>query len=313
MVLVVGDEEFLVERAVEQVTAQRRADDPSAETTEIDGPVVVAAQLYELLGPSLFGGSRTVVVRSAQDVPTAAIPALTSFLADPGEDVTLVIQHTGGARGKALLTAARSSAAATISCARLTRGAEREAFVRAEAKRVRARIAADAVSRLVDAVGTDLRELAAVTAQLASDCGGSIDSRAVAAYHRGRAQVSGFTVADAAVAGDLAGALENLRWALSVGVAPVLVADALADGIRTVAKVAAAGRGNAYATASALGMPPWKVERAQRQAHGWSAAGLDAAMQCVAGLNADVKGAAADAGYALERALRTLVDLRGPA
>lgn len=185
--------------------------------------------------------------------------------------------------------------------------------MRAEAKRLRARIAPDAVGRLIDAVGTDLRELAAVTAQLASDCAGVIDVPAVMAYHRGRAQVSGFTVADATVAGDLAGAVESLRWALSVGVPAVLIADALADGVRTVARVGAAGRGSAYSVASNLGLPPWKVERAQRQARGWSAAGLDAAMRCVADLNADVKGVAVDPDYALERAVRILVDARNAA
>ena len=103
--------------------------------------------------------------------------------------------------------------------------------------------------------------------------------------------------------GDVPGALEALRWALQVGVDPVPIADALADGVRTVARVAAAGRGSAYQLASSLGMPAWKIERAQRQARGWSAAGLAAAMQATAVCNAEVKGGSEDRGYALERAV----------
>jgi DNA polymerase III subunit delta len=103
--------------------------------------------------------------------------------------------------------------------------------------------------------------------------------------------------------GDVPAALEALRWALHVGVDPVPIADALADGVRTVARVASAGRGNSYQLASSLGMPAWKVERAQRQARGWSAAGLAAAMQATAQCNADVKGGSDDRGYALERAV----------
>ena len=73
-----------------------------------------------------------------------------------------------------------------------------------------------------------------------ADTGGTVDETAVRRYHRGRAEVTGFTVSDAVMAGDLPGALEALRWASSVGVAPVLIADALADGVRTVAKVSGA-------------------------------------------------------------------------
>ena len=47
-------------------------------------------------------------------------------------------------------------------------------------------------------VGSDLREISAVVAQLVGDTGGSIDAAAVSAYHRGRAEVTGFAVADQA-------------------------------------------------------------------------------------------------------------------
>ena len=122
-------------------------------------------------------------------------------------------------------------------------------------------------------------------------------------YHQGRAEVSGFAVADLAVAGDAPGALEALRWAMGVGLAHVLIADALADGVRTVARVAGARGGNAYSLASRLGMPPWKVEKAMRSARGWTEPGLAAAMAAVAQVNGDVKGQAADAEYALEKAV----------
>lgn len=195
-------------------------------------------------------------------------------------------------------------------CARLTRPDERTDFVRAEIRRAGATIESDAVSALLEAVGTDLRELATVTSQLASDSGGHVDVATVAAYHRGRAEVTGFAVADRAVLGDVAGATETLRWALSIGVAPVLVADALADGVRSVARVTAAGRGDPNRLASVLGMPPWKIRRSQAQARGWSTAGLTAALRTVADLNADVKGAAADPGYALERSVRQIAAAR---
>jgi len=67
--------------------------------------------------------------------------------------------------------------------------------------------------------------------------------------------------------------------------------------------VASAGRGNPYQLAGALGLPPWKVERAQRQGRGWTAHGLALAMQAAADANAQVKGGSDDRAYALERAV----------
>jgi len=64
-------------------------------------------------------------------------------------------------------------------------------------------------------VGSDLRELAAACDQLAADTDGLIDEPVVARYYRGRAEATGFTVADRAVEGHLAQALEQLRWALA--------------------------------------------------------------------------------------------------
>ena len=122
--------------------------------------------------------------------------------------------------------------------------------------------------------------------------------------------MTGFQVAEKAVAGDRAAALESLRWAQQIGVAHVLLADALADAVRTIAKVSAAGRGNPNHMAGELGMPPWKIRKAQSQARGWSSSGLAEAMRVVARVNAEVKGAAANPEYALERAVLDIVEAR---
>ena len=60
---------------------------------------------------------------------------------------------------------------------------------------------------------------------------------------------------------------------------------------------------------SKLGMPPWRVQKAQRQAKGWSTESVARALRIVATLNADVKGAAADADYVLEAATRRVAEM----
>ena len=187
---------------------------------------------------------------------------------------------------------------------------ERADFVRAEVRRVGGRIEPAAVAALVEAVGTDLRELAATAAQLVSDSGGNIDVSVVRDYHQGRAEVSGFAIADLAVVGNAPGALVALRYALDLGVPHVVIADALADGVRTIARVTSAGPGGEYQLAAKLGMPAWKVKRAQAQGRGWTEPGLRSALRAVALLNADVKGEAASPAWALERTVRRLAESR---
>lgn len=301
--LVLGDEELLVNRAVDQTLDAVRAVDPGAEVREYEAGSVTPGELSEILSPSLFGGRRAVVVRAGQDAKKDLVNALLTYARDPDPEVTLVVTHLGGAKGKAFADGLRQAGATVLPAAKLTKHRDRVAFVRDEVRRLGGRCSEEAAEALLAAVGNDLRELAAACSQMVADTGGRLDAAAVARYYRGRAEVSGFTVADAAMTGDVPGALEALRWALHIGVDPVPIADALADGVRTVARVAAAGRGSPYQLAGALGMPAWKVERAQRQGRGWSADGLVDAMQAAAECNAAVKGAAEDRGYALERAI----------
>lgn len=310
LTLVVGDEEFLVSRALEDLRHAVIGEDPDVELHEAEASTVEPAELLQLLSPSLFGGRRLVVLRSAQDLVAARIPVIVPLLLDTDPDTTVVVQHLGGAKGKAVLDAVRKAKPAEVSCAKVTRFEDRRTFLRNEVRRFRGRITPDAVAALMEAVGSDLREISATAAQLVGDSGGSIDVDAVAAYHRGKAEVSGFAVADQAVVGNVADAVTNLRWALHVGVPAVVIADALADGVRTVARVLGAGPGDPFRLAPVLGMPPWKVKRARSQAGGWSEPGLRHALGVVADLNADVKGAAADPAYALESAVRRIAAAR---
>jgi DNA polymerase-3 subunit delta len=310
IVLLVGDEELLVTRGISAVSRQLRQAFPDLSEAERAGSEIDGPELHELLGPSLFADARLLVIRAGQDVRVAAQQVLLPYLSAPEQGVTIVVHHAGGAKGKTVLEAARKGKAFEVGCAKLTRPDERMDFVAAEVRRAGGKIGREAVTALVDAVGSDLRELAATAAQLVSDSGGEVTVELVRAFHKGRAEVSGFAVSDLAVVGNAAGALEALRYAVDVGVPHVVIADALADGVRTIARVASAGRGDAYALASSLGMPPWKVKRAQGQSRGWSEPGVRSALGVVARLNADVKGEAASANYALERAIRDIVAAR---
>ena len=275
---------------------------PEAEVRRLRAPEVTPEDLAAALSPSLFAEARVIVLDGAHEAGKDASAAVLDHAIAPGDGITVVVLHAGGARNKALADALRKAGAQVARCEKL-RPDERSDFVRSEVRRARGTITADAVGVLIEAVGTELRELAAAAAQLVADTGGAVDAGAVRRYHRGRAEASGFAVADKVVAGDRTGALEALRWALVLGVPPVLVADALADAVRTLAKVGSAGRGDPNRLAGVLGKPPWKIRKAQSQVRGWHPDAHAVATAVAAEANADVRGAAPDVGYALERAV----------
>ncbi len=309
--LIVGEEEFLVDRAVRDLIAAARDASPGGDVHDLDAAELSPGELDSLTSPSLFGGGCVLAVRSAQNASKEVAAELARYAKNPAPNVVLVLTHAGGAKGKELLAAAKAAGARMIECPKVTRFAERLDFIRAEFRRAGQRADDGAARALLDAVGSDLRELAAACDQLAADTEGGINEAVVARYYRGRAEATGFTVADRAVEGHLAQALEQLRWALATGVSPVLICSALAQGVRLLGRVGSAPRGiSSTALAAEVGAPPWKIDRVRQQLRGWHPNGIARALHAVAEADAQVKGEATSAAYALERAIRRIVASR---
>ena len=305
MTVVVGDEELLVARAVTRAAAG--PGDP-ADATGPSRYDVTAAELdvdalAEMTSPSLFAEERVVIVRGLQDAAKEVVTALVECIEASDDGVTLVLTHAGGAKGKASLEAVKGVGAQIVQVLPVKSPRDREQFVQAEAKAVGGHLDREAAADLVAALGTDLRELAIATEQLVSDVGKQVSAKDVATYHRGRAESTGFAVADRAVEGDVVAALETLRWAFATGVDPILVSSSLAANLRTIAIVGAAGRGSPDSLAGPLGMPPWKIRRAQGWLKRWRPDAVAVAVRAVATADADLKGAGDDAAYAVERAV----------
>ena len=305
--LAVGQEELLLDRAVQQVVAAARASDPDTDVRELTSGDLRPGTLAELTSPSLFAERKVVVVHSAQDLSADSVKDVKSYLEAPAEEITLVLLHAGGPKGKGLLDAARKAGAREVGCAKLTKPADRLSFVRGEFRTLGRSASQEGCQALVDALGSDLRELASACAQLTADIEGTIDEEVVGRYYTGRAEASSFAVADRAVEGRTAEALETLRWALATGVAPVLVTSALAQGVRAIGKLATAPSGaNPGDLARELGMPPWKVNTVRQQMRGWSPDGVARALRAVGEADAAVKGGGDDPAYALEKAVVTV-------
>jgi DNA polymerase-3 subunit delta len=311
LTLVVGPEELLADRAVQTVTRAVREVDPAVDVRDIAPGTLTPGMITELASPSLFGERKVIVVRAAQDLGKDLAEEVKKYIGDPAEEVILVLVHLGGPKGKNLLDFARKAGVREVAAAKLSKAGDRVAFVRNEFRTAGRSATEDATRALVDAVGSDLRELASAASQLVADTEGVISEDVVARYYTGRAEATSFNVADLAVEGRTAQALEQLRWALSVGVAPVMITSALAQGVRGIARVGAAPRGaRPVDLARDLGMPPWKIERVRQQLRGWSGDGIVRALTAVADADAAVKGGGSDQAYALEKAVVTVAQSR---
>lgn len=312
VVFVNGAEPFLASRAVEGLLHELTAAEPVINVNTVDASEIGdAGRLVELTSGSLLAELTATVIWGIGSLPQDLHPVLVNVLADPPPELALIVVHTGGNTGRALVDKARKGAAEVIECAPV-KAWELPQFVNAEARRAGGRIDQEAAVLVVDAVGSDLRALSSAVSQLLTDTDdGAIRAAHVRRYFAGRAEVTSFSVADAVMSGQTVTALERLRWALTTGVAPVLVSSALAGSLRSLGKYFGARGGVRDADlAREIGVPPWKIKDLAKQARSWSPMGVAASVQAVAVADAAIKGAQSDPGYALEQLVLTVISHR---
>ncbi len=275
--LAVGQEDLLLDRAVREVVAAARAADADTDVRDLAPDQLQPGTLAELTSPSLFAERKVVVVRDAQDLSADTIKDVKAYLGAPAEEITLVLLHAGGAKGKGLLDAARKAGAREVACPKMTKPADRLAFVRGEFRTLGRSATPEACQALVDAIGSDLRELASAVSQLVADVEGTIDEAVVGRYYTGRAEASSFDGRRPGRRG--AGG----RGAGGAALVPGDRGRARADHQR--AGPGGAGHRQAVLRARAarpadlareLGMPPWKIDRVRQQMRGWTPDGVAA-------------------------------------
>jgi len=310
--LVRGSESLLAERAVAAQVARARRERPNAEVTEVTADALADGRFADLVGGSLFASDAVVVVTDLANLPDQALPLVKQTALAPHDELCLVLVHGGGIKGKALLDALKK-AGVTTEYAEPVKPWELPKFIAAEARLLRMGLDNAAGQALIEAVGTDLRSLSAALRQLASDYDGEqVSAAMVQRYFGGRAEVTSFAVADDALSGRQGSALEKLRWALSTGVSPVLVTSALASSLRALGKYLElrSGRFSDQDLARQVGVPPFKLKEFNRLSRDWSGHGVSVAIRAVAKADEQVKGAAADPGFALEQLLLAVAAAR---
>ena len=301
--LVLGEDNFLAERATKAIVA---AAGEGVEVTTLRAGDVSEGEIAMATSPSLFAEDRVVVVKHTELAGKEPTESLLKTCVDPAPGITLVIEHTGGGRQKAMV--AKFSKAAEVHKADPLKDNERRSWLMEEFRRHGVRPTPDVAAAVLESVGSDLRELASAVSQLVSDTEGELTVESVRDYYVGVAEVAGFDIADQAVAGRADRALASTRRALQLGTSPVSISAALARKVGDIAKLHGV-RGNPDQLARTVGMHPYVAKKTMQVARQWSGDAVSHAVIIVADLDAEVKGQGGDPQFALENAVRRIAEL----
>lgn len=304
LTLLKGDEDYFVQAALARLRSLATAHNPEVEVISVDAATYEANMLQVWTSPSLFDEPRHLEIDAVEAGTEAFFTDMVTFLSesDLSDDVTIVLTHRKGNRGKRLLDVIKAAKHQTVDCQPLKREGDKVTFASTLFKNAKREISPDALTALVRATGSELAELASACQQLIADTQTRITPEVVETYYGGRVETTGFNVADAAIAGQVSKAVTLLRHAFATGIDPVVLVAVLASKLRVLA----------LTTINAIDhLPPWQQQRARREARGWSETGLARAIRAVAEADAAVKGESRNPEYAVEKAILIITQARG--
>ena len=149
--LAVGQEDLLLDRAVQQVVAAARAADADTDVRDLTPGQLQPGTLAELTSPSLFAERKVVVVRErAGPLRGHGQGRQGATSARPPRRSPWCCCTRAAPRARALLDAARKAGAREVACPKMTKPADRLAFVRSEFRAPGRSATPEACQALVD-------------------------------------------------------------------------------------------------------------------------------------------------------------------
>ncbi|MFP1666963.1 DNA polymerase III subunit delta [Gardnerella leopoldii] len=319
--LVVGGDAYLNELNARNVREKVQKSAPDAEIIELDASTADQYAFDEAVGPSLFGDGTIVIINNLQQADESLVDAIENFCkqAQNSENsennfvdssaTWVIARHEGGLKGKSIITRLTKAGANTITVPDLKKDDAKLNFVMSIFERHNRSVEPQAAQRLVSVLGSKTGELAALCSQLCFDYDDNpITLDIVDRYLIADPQVTGFFVADKAVAGHAGSAVLAARTAITQGVDAIALIGALAAKVRVIA-LAMAIRNGTISSAEAK-VNPWALKMAMRQLAGWNSAGVSKCLQSLAWADEQCKGGSSDANYALEKCIM-LIASRG--
>jgi len=264
-IIATGDE-FLAGLELDPLRAKAKERGFAEQEVPADDAIAISNALETA---SLFDAGRLVIVRDGDAAKDASLKAMARWAESPTPDTRLVIVCSTPAAAKRVAKALGDNV--EVRSPDDVPPWEAPGWVVKRARALGRRMTADAGKALVEALGTDLRELATAVDQLAASipADAAIDVGVVATQFRGiESRIHEFV--DALFDRDRAQALRRLRALLSHGESPILITAAIATQLRILAMLSSAERRPAASVAKELGIKEGPVKRAMRRSRNFT-------------------------------------------
>jgi DNA polymerase-3 subunit delta len=293
--VVVAGEEFLADRYLSESWRAYLQENPEAERRVVDialdNPF---GELSDALSPGLFG---EVVFLVVDNIELASDEIQQFFLNRWAEDdrpATLVVQRTF-VKGRGFVDKLKKQYQSVAF--EKVKGKGFSDFILNECKEAKRKIEPDAVALVRNAVGDDLRQLAAAMSQIFVDVEGNpITAESLSVYFDGFAQVPPYQIVDYIFGRKPLESLMSLRWALESdpNIGPAIIATAM-NTIRSLVAIANAPAGLSEAEIALLAsVPAWKVRTIREQLRRWRPSELADASLLLTHVDASLKAGAVD-------------------
>lgn len=298
--LLIGPQELLLRRAADQVLAQLRGDG------ELDVEDLRASELGEVGLPdvwtgSLFGTPRAILIREAQDLPSATSASLFELLSGSPPAATVILLATGTARIQKLAKAIKEAGGRTdVAPPREWEDRKWETLVAEEFKRHDRRAEPTGVEAILSHAGLDVAAIAEKVAQVSAAAphgkisGSQVDDLIVGVGNRGA-----FAVADAMCDREPSESLRLLRGAFEAGEDPVKVLGALVYRLRSLVAVA----GGLDGKAAGVSLSPGMTRRLQGVRRNFGPGELTTAYATLAAADLEIKSGEMPPELVMERAV----------
>ena len=298
----IAGESYLAEEALDRIREDEQTD-PLGEL-QFDAESESAHVVEALSTPSLLGGRRLVVLRDADGLTKDQAEPIAAYLEAPTSDAVLVLIASG--RTKLDAVAKKKGSLVTLDA---PKGRRLAGWIRQRAKEHDVTVDDRGAWALIDAVGTDLRDLDGALEQLGTGLGSGakVGAAQVRSAFPRLADERIFAFTDAVGERKLPAAMTALRRLLEQGDEPLMIFGSLSAHIRRLLRARRYAEAGTRAVGDALGLPEWRAERMVRQARAYREEELVGAVSILARTDVEMKGDFPSPQAALERAVVQIV------
>ncbi|TCD53630.1 DNA polymerase III subunit delta [Alloscardovia theropitheci] len=280
------------------------------ERIDLDASTTSEYDFIESVSPSLLSDGAIVYLDNLENSSDKLSDAIDAFATEHKKrvegDSVVICRKSPGQKGMGHVNRLKKSGANVINVPQLKTERDYRSFITGECERYGRFMTPDAIALLIGVLSGRTGEIAAMCNQLCSDFDENpITEHTVSLYMVSNPQVTGFNVSDKAMAGDLTGAIVDMRNAVVQGMAPIAIIGALASNLRSIAKVAAVESGQ-VSQSEANFKNSWVYNKAKKNLRGWTSQGLAHGIQMCAWADEQCKKSGNDPLYALEKTLECI-------